>query len=563
MNTHANSLKRSLGLVKLFWLGDRKWVAWGWLSVILLMLVCINILNVQISYAERAVLTSLQEKEQMEFWHNIIKYALIFVVGTPLIGMFGWVKGKLHLAWRDWLTRHLMEKYYVDDHFHRINSDPSVDNPDQRIQQDVGLVCDKVMTITLALLDSAMAFLSFITILWLISPTLVAVAVGYSAIGTFVMFKFGKRLIGLHFNQERLEADFRGNLMYTKENATSIATYRGTDREKKGVTERFRLALGNWNQVLSWQRNLTLFRVGYDYLILVVPMVLTAPLFFSGAVDIGAVFQAGSSFGRVLGALSVFVAQFQLIAELSASAHRLATFNEILDKQNSPACDNGVDCEIERKLASGLAVKDLTVLTPDRKHQLVSGVKFEMPEGGRLIITGPTGVGKSSLLRAIAGLWTAGSGEVALPAPQDVLFLPQKPYMPLGSFREQLTYPGRGDAPSDEQLFALIDQVNLRALVNRLGGLDVVKPWSEQLSGGEQQLVAFARMLLAKPKLAILDEATSALDSANEAHLYEIVTASGIAVVSVAHRTQLIQHHDHVLELRQGGGWTFSKTGLT
>lgn len=563
MNTHGNSLKRGLGLVKLFWLGDRKWVAWGWLSVILLMLVCINILNVQISYAERAVLTSLQEKEQMEFWHNIIKYALIFVVGTPLIGMFGWVKGKLHLAWRDWLTRHLMEKYYVDDHFHRINSDPSVDNPDQRIQQDVGLVCDKVMTITLALLDSAMAFLSFITILWLISPTLVAVAVGYSAIGTFVMFKFGKRLIGLHFNQERLEADFRRNLMYTKENATSIATYRGTDREKKGVTERFRLALSNWNQVLSWQRNLTLFRVGYDYLILVVPMVLTAPLFFSGAVDIGAVFQAGSSFGRVLGALSVFVAQFQLMAELSASAHRLATFNEILDKQNSPACGDGVDCEIERKLASGLAVKDLTVLTPDRKHQLVSGVKFDMPEGGRLIITGPTGVGKSSLLRAIAGLWTAGSGEVALPAPQDVLFLPQKPYMPLGSFREQLTYPGRGDAPSDEQLFALIDQVNLRALVTRLGGLDVVKPWSEQLSGGEQQLVAFARMLLAKPKLAILDEATSALDSANEAHLYEIVTASGIAVVSVAHRTQLIQHHDHVLELRQGGGWTFSKTDPT
>lgn len=289
-------------------------------------------------------------------------------------------------------------------------------------------------------------------------------------------------------------------------------------------------------------------------------MVLTAPLFFSGAVDIGAVFQAGSSFGRVLGALSVFVAQFQLMAELSASAHRLATFNEILDKQHSPACDDGVECEIERKLASGLSVQDLTVLTPDRKHQLVSGVHFDMPERGRLIITGPTGVGKSSLLRAIAGLWTAGSGQVALPAPQDVLFLPQKPYMPLGSFREQLTYPGRGDAPTDEQLFALIDQVNLRALVTRLGGLDVIKPWSEQLSGGEQQLVAFARMLLAKPKLAILDEATSALDSANEAHLYELITASGIAVVSVAHRTQLIQHHDHVLELRQGGGWTFSKT---
>ena len=561
MNTHGNTIKRTLGLVKLFWLGDRKWVAWGWLSLVLAMLVGINILNVQISYAERAVLTSLQEKHQLEFWHSIIRYALIFVVGTPLVGLFGWVKGKLHMAWRDWLTRHLMAKYYDNDHFHSINSDPRVDNPDQRLQQDVALVCDKVMTISLALIDSALAFCAFITILWLISPTLVFVAVGYSALGTFIMMFFGKRLIGLNFQQEKLEADFRRNLMYTRENATSIASYRGAEREHRGVSERFRQVLSNWNGVLSWQRNLTLFRVGYDYMIIVVPMVLTAPLFFSGAVDVGAVFQAGTSFGRVLGALSVFVGQFMLIAELAASVQRLAIFNEILDQRNDRKCPADEDCEIERTVSpvSALEASDLAVLTPDRKRRLMSGLNFRIDQGDRLIITGPSGVGKSSLLKAIAGLWNAGSGRIAAPLAEDVLFLPQKPYNPLGTLRDQLTYPGRGEAPTDEELIARLHMVNLAEFVERFG-LDEIHPWSDTISLGEQQRIAILRMLNARPKLVILDEATSSLDSANESKLYDLITASGITVVSVAHRAELLKHHNCVLELKADGQFEFARS---
>lgn len=559
MNTHGKTIRRTFGLVKLFWLGDRKWVAWGWLSLVLAMLVGINILNVQISYSERAVLTSLQEKHQLEFWHSIIKYALVFAIGTPLIGLFGWVKGKLHMAWRDWLTRHLMAKYYDNDHFHSINGDPRVDNPDQRLQQDVTLVCDKVMTISLALIDSAMAFSAFITILWLISPTLVFVAVGYAAFGTFVMMYFGKRLIGLNFQQERLEADFRRHLMYTREHATSIASYRGAEREHKGVSERFRQVLLNWNGVLSWQRNLTLFRVGYDYAIIVVPMVLTAPLFFAGTVDVGAVFQAGTSFGRVLGALSVFVGQFMLIAELAASVQRLGSFNEILDQRHDAKCPPEGDCDIERGLTDqGLVVSNVSVLTPDRKRRLMSGLSFAINTGDRLIITGPSGVGKSSLLKAIAGLWNAGAGRIDAPCKEDVLFLPQKPYMPLGTLRDQLTYPGRGETPTDEQLIERLRMVNLAEFVERFG-LDEVYPWSDTISLGEQQRIAFLRMLNARPKLAILDEATSSLDSQNESRLYDLVTASGITVVSVAHRAELLKHHNKVLEIRGGDNWTFAQ----
>lgn len=559
MTTHGKTIRRTLGLVKLFWLGDRKWVAWGWLSLVLAMLVGINILNVQISYAERAVLTSLQEKHQLEFWHSIIKYALIFAVGTPLVGLFGWVKGKLHMAWRDWLTRHLLAKYYDNDHFHSINGDPRVDNPDQRLQQDVTLVCDKVMTISLALIDSAMAFSAFITILWLISPTLVFVAVGYAAFGTFIMMYFGKRLIGLNFQQERLEADFRRHLMYTREHATSIASYRGAEREHKGVSERFRQVLSNWNGVLSWQRNLTLFRVGYDYAIIVVPMVLTAPLFFAGTTDVGAVFQAGTSFGRVLGALSVFVGQFMLIAELAASVQRLGSFNEILDQRHDAKCPPEGDCDIERGLTdNGLVVSNVSVLTPDRKRRLMAGLTFAINAGDRLIITGPSGVGKSSLLKAIAGLWNAGAGRIDAPSKEDVLFLPQKPYMPLGTLRDQLTYPGRGETPTDDELIERLRMVNLSEFVERFG-LDEIHPWSDTISLGEQQRIAFLRMLNARPKLAILDEATSSLDSQNESRLYDLVTASGITVVSVAHRAELLKHHNKVLELRGGDDWTFAQ----
>ncbi len=558
MNTHGNTIRRTLGLVKLFWLGDRKWVAWGWLSLVLAMLVGINVLNVQISYAERAVLTALQEKHQVEFWHSIIKYALIFAVGTPLIGLFGWVKGKLHMRWRDWLTRHLMAKYYDNDHFHRINSDPRVDNPDQRLQQDVTLFCDKVMTISLALIDSAMAFSAFIAILWFISPTLVFVAVGYAAFGTFIMMYFGKRLIGLNFQQEKLEADFRRYLMYTREHATSIASYRGAEREHSGVLERLRLVLSNWNGVLSWQRNLTLFRVGYDYAIIVVPMVLTAPLFFAGTVDVGAVFQAGTSFGRVLGALSVFVGQFMLIAELAASVQRLASFNEILDRRNEESCPPEEECRIERGYTdNGLQLSNVSVLTPDRKRRLMSGLTFSVKAGDRLIITGPSGVGKSSLLKAIAGLWNAGSGRIDAPSRQDVLFLPQKPYMPLGTLRDQLTYPGRGETPTDEELRERLRLVNLGEFIDRFG-LDEVYPWADTISLGEQQRVAFLRMLNARPKLVILDEATSSLDAENESRLYDLVTATGITVVSVAHRLELLEHHNRVLELRGDGNWNFS-----
>lgn len=554
MENNGKVFRRAAKLVCLFWLGDKKWVAWGWLLALLSLLVAINVLNVYISYGERAVITSLQAKEQGEFWSNVIRYALIFVIGTPIVVTFGWVKGKLGLAWREWLTARFLGGYMDDDKFYRVNSDATVDNPDQRIQQDIPLFIDKVLTVSMALVDSSLAFVSFVAILWLISWKLVLVAIAYSTVGTIVMYLVGRRLIGLQFNQERLEADFRRNLMYTRENATQVASYRGARRELKGLSGLFGHVAHNWNSVLSWQRNLRLFKTSYDYFILVVPMVMTAPMYFAGVLDMGGVVQAGTSFGRVLGALSVIVGQFEIIADLAANSKRLITFNDSLDAHDKALSSGSMKEMVVTGHGAGLVVSELTVKTPDGDRTLVRDLSLALKPGERLIITGESGVGKSSVLKALSGLWSQGSGEVARPAPERVLFLPQKPYMPLGDLREQLVYPGRVQPePSDDELLRLLDAVGLADVAQRMGGLDAVRPWQEQLSSGQQQKIAFARLLLMKPDLIILDEATSALDPESERRFYEAASACGATVVSVAHRKELIRYHDFELKLMSDG----------
>jgi putative ATP-binding cassette transporter len=513
----------------------------------------INGVGVIMSYIGRDFMTALQTKDSTLFYWKLGEYLMAFVIATPIVVSYSYTEQRLSLLWRRWLSHHILARYFSDRAYYKLNLRGDIDNPDQRIEEDVRSFCAQSLTFCLIFFNSTVQLLLYVYVLGSISVSLLVAAVAYSLIGSVVTYFLGRPLIGLNFTQLKKEADYRYKLINVRDSAESIAFYGREAREFTRTRQRLKSALNNLLQVINWNRNLQFFTTGYNYLLTVLPTVFVAPLFFAGQIEFGSVIQAGAAFGFVINALSIVVNHFGNLSVFAAVINRLGTFWDALERASAPVSPGE---HIKTATGRDLIFRNVTILTPRREQALVKNLSFSF-QGTSLLLSGPSGSGKSSILRAVAGLWETGSGQIVRPDLSNALFLPQRPYMVLGSLRSQLTYGIRGRVLLDRELLAALEKVRLTEMYHRVGGLDAVLDWPNILGTGEQQRLAFARLLLIKPDLAFLDEATTAMDRAIEQELYRILPNYVSRWVSIGSGADLSEFHEHTLQLAGDGSWRY------
>ncbi len=558
--------RRFLGLAAPYWRSEERWRARILLAVIVGLTLGGVFLLVLLNEWNREFFNAIQDKDFASFGTLLIQFgvlAAIYIVGAVYKLYFTQM---LQMRWRIWLTNRFVGRWLQHQLYYRLElADRRTDNPDQRISEDLNNFTSNTLSLGLGLLSSVVTLVSFISILWVISGPLnftvggvpveipgymVWVAIAYAFVGSVLAHLIGRPLIGLSFNQQRLEADFRYSLVRVRENAEGIALYGGETPERTGLMGRVEGIRLNWWQLMRFTKRLTFMTVGYDQIADIFPILVAAPRYFSGAISLGVLTQIGNAFGQVQGSLSWFIESYGQVATWKATVDRLLTFQAALDTAEA-AGTRAERIEIERNGFHAVRANHLNLALPNG-HTVVSDLSIDVEPGDRLLIDGPTGVGKSTLFRAIAGIWPYGNGQIEMPADARPLFLPQRPYIPIGSLRDAVAYPAEGAHFTDAEVSEALTAVGLHGLSGRL---DESQNWSIQLSGGEQQRLALARALLNEPDWLFLDEATAALDEPSERDLYALLAARlpETTVVSIAHRANLIALHNRHVTLSESG----------
>ena len=551
------ALRQFVNVAKPYWLLDEKKTAWSLLIVLIALMLAETQLAVLLNNQAGEMTSALAGRDGGRFWKSVRACLLILVFAVPVYAFYYYMRDLFANQWRRWLTGRFLDGYLKGRKYYELGSDGEIDNPDQRISEDINTFTGRSIHFLLIFLGSIMQLVAFSAVLWSISHLLVGVLAVYALAGTVIaLYFFGNPLIQLNFWQLRREADFRFSLMRLRENAESIAFYRGEAQERAAIDSKFERVIHNFARLIKKQRTLNLFQRTFSQLTLVLPGVILAERVLAGELEVGRAVQAAGAFTAVLAAVGVIVENFESLSRFVAGTERLQTLSRLVLPAASTKETAEADAQrIQMQPGQQLALEALTLCPPQSDRILVKDLTLELKEGDALLITGDSGSGKSSLLRAIAGLWNTGSGVVRHPPLEDFFFLPQQPYLQSGTLRSQLIYPSVETDLSDEELLEILEQVHLPLLAGRVGGLDAMNDWEKLLSVGEQQRLAFGRVLVHEPRIVILDEATSALDSANEASLYAGLRESGATLISVAHRAGVLRHHTHVLHLTGDGGW--------
>jgi putative ATP-binding cassette transporter len=548
---------RFVAIARPYWRSNERWPAWGMFAMLIVLLLGQTAFSVLFNQETGEFTSALAAKDADRFWSAIRIYTAILVAAVPIYALYFYVRDVLGLRWRRWLTDSFLQRYFSQRAYYRLNTS-GIDNPDQRMAEDIKSFTQQSLYFSMIALGSVIDLVAFSAVLWAISRSLVLFLIAYAVLSTlFTGAVFGKRLIGLNFLQLQREADFRFSLVRVRVHAEPIAFHDGEVREMSALQRVFAALYTNYQNVLRWQFKLNLLQYSHSFLTIVLPTVIIANQVLSGELEVGRAIQAAGAFAAILSALTVIVQNFEGLSRFSAGVDRLHAFSCALDEVGASASD--ADAHIQTTPGDWLALKDVTVFTPNHEQLLVKALTLTVAPGEGVMIAGPSGAGKSSLLRAIAGLWNTGSGHITRPGGTEMLFLPQQPYLPLGDLRCQLTYPHTERTFPDDELLKWLERVNLPTLAARFGGLGTELDWSRVLSVGEQQRLAFARALLARPRYLLLDESTSALDAANEERLYGQLAALNITPISVSHHQAIAKHHRHVLELHGDASWSLQE----
>lgn len=539
-----------------------------------LLLAAINLfqvgLNVRLSYFSRDMYNALQEMDADAFWYQLlfifVPLAVVWITVAIIEIVIQYI---FHIRWRQWLTRRYIDNWLGDSvHYKMLLSGADADNPDQRISEDINMFIANTRVLSLGLLSQVATLISFAAVLWSLSANftlpgtdvpvpglLLWVALIYAVIGTWLTHLIGKPLIRLNFIQQRYEADFRFSLARLREYGEQVALLSGEAAEKERLRERFRRVVDNYMAILSRQKKLTAFTASFFQANVVVPYLFTAPYLFTRQITLGQMMQTVSAFSRVQDALTFFISAYTAFADYKAIVDRLSSFEDAIDaasKLDRPSAGGTGALKPHAETgAPAIAISELDLRIPSgRTVMRLPALTFRA--GERTLVTGPSGIGKSTLFRAIAGIWPFGAGTIILPEGQRVMLLPQRPYIPIGPLVGAVTYPSSADAYGREEVAAALEAVRLPHLVAKL---DDEAPWSQTLSLGEQQRLAIARALLERPDWLLLDEATAALDEATERAIYTLLTEAlpDTTIVSIGHRSTLDAYHDRRIGLSADG----------
>jgi putative ATP-binding cassette transporter len=554
-------LRDTWTLAKPYWSSEERWAAWLLLGVVVAMNLGLVYINVLLNKWQNTFFNAIQEKNADVFFQQLLRFSWLAGLFIAVAVYQLYLNQLLQIRWRRWLTDRYLTAWLADRTYYRMQlMAGESDNPDQRIAEDVRLFVTRTLSLSLQFLTAITTLVSFIGILWFLSGPLtlpwlgwtvpgymVWAALLYSIVGTWVTERVGRRLVRLDFEQQRYEADFRFSLVRLRENTEGVALYRGEADELENFRQRFRRVVENWWGIMGLQKRLTGFTVGFAQVAIIFPFVVAGPRFFRGEIALGGLMQTAQAFGQVQQALSVVV-DYQLypqIAEWRAVVSRLMGFEAAMARVRPRAGSGGIE---HAESANGIAVEGVDLHLPDGQP-LLQGAQAHIASGESVLLTGPSGAGKSTLFRAVAGIWPFGRGRIIVPPDARILFLPQKPYLPLGTLREVVSYPTPPATVLDSTLREALEAVGLPKLGERL---DESANWALQLSPGEQQRIAFARAIVQQPEWLFLDEATSAVDEQTEARLYTLLKErlARTAVISIGHRPTLQAFHTKELALR-------------